>query len=98
MYSYKITKNGKTICLGVTDVISDALNILPGGKHHYKKVDETDNDGHRKRSTYKATGYTEDVYVDPSGKFLDDWVMTVTHDVKDIIDILFEEIQEIWSK
>ncbi len=110
MHGYKVTKNGKTVCLGVTDTVSDALNRLPSAR--YKVTETTKDKEGRKKIIYEAVGYAEhnrkNINIGSSGdrtteihysdEIEDKWIMEVTHNVPDIIDILFEELQGIWNK
>lgn len=103
MFGYKITKNGKTICLGVADTMKDVLDRLPGGRYKLKE-----------RVINKITNKTEFFYESdfgelPFGMTLGDamgflkedgvaiWQATVREDVTDLTDVLFEEVQKIWN-
>lgn len=105
MFGYKITKNGKTICIGVSDALSEALNRLPSGQ--YKVKNKTVDENQRKRVFYTcdlgAYSSVSKALHDPDitiEQFVsaENWVCEVIYDVPDIIDILFEEVKSIWNK
>ena len=103
MFGYKITKNGKTICLGVADSMKDVLGRLPGGR--YKLTERVIN-----KVTNRAEFFYESDLGDlPVGMSLNDaitilkedggaiWKAVVREGVTDLTDVLFEEVQKIWN-
>jgi len=103
MFGYKITKNGKTICLGIADSMKDVLGRLPGGR--YKLKERVINKVTNKVELF----YESDLGALPAGMGLGEamdylkedgfaiWQAVVREDVTDLTDVLFEEVQKIWN-
>jgi len=96
MFGYKLTKDDKTICIGVADNLTDALQRAPGGK--YRVLMDEENPKGKRCVTYESVGPRDDVYIDIMDVASPPvWRMKIIHDTTDIIDIIFDEVKQIWN-